>query len=492
MLYAAMTASLAFTAGYGASYDENWQLSQVAHTYATGSLLPGHYNYPSGAYWLTLFATLPHAALSRAQGISDATSVEALLHGRPNLHARLLFLLINELTLLWVFLIARSLGMSPGMALLAPLLLGFSYEFTYHARWLSTDGPAAQFVALTIWLSLRYLKDPHRSPWLPSVAAGLAFGMKYNAVVAFIPVATAIVLKNDREKKRALWACLQSAAIFSAVFLVTTPGAVFDQSKLVHDVRMQLNFYRHADFRFTVESGSARAAKIGYYLMFQSLSHYPVISALIACFSIAGAVAVYRRDRPAFLVLLPFAVIYLAYASTFRVMIVRNYLLVIPVIAVMAAAGVGEVRRLSRANRIAWGCASAAMVCALAANAWWHAVVVRSLVLHDSIDVRSEIVRYLRESATPLYISPVTRATLGDAAAELERSRHVAPAIDGAEWAMLWTSEAPVERFEANAPGKYRLLPSGPFEVNFAYYGLPAGPAHPVIVRADDYKRLFR
>jgi len=35
----------------------------------------------------------------------------------------------------------------------------------------------------------------------------------------------------------------------------------------------QLHFYRHADFRFAVESWSDRAAKTGYYLLFQSLSH---------------------------------------------------------------------------------------------------------------------------------------------------------------------------------------------------------------------------
>src|SRR5438067_9237839 len=120
-------------------------------------------------------------------------------------------------------------------------------------------------------------------------------------------------------------------------------------------------------------------------------------------------------------------------------MIVRNYLFIIPILAVVAAAGVS---RLLEASRLV----AVVVLCAVGANAGWYATVVRSLVPSDSAQTRSAIVHYLGESPNPLYLSPFTRGFLGDAAlAGLERAGHVADNVDAVRQAMIWTSEPPIE-----------------------------------------------
>ena len=117
-------------------------------------------------------------------------------------------------------------------------------------------------------------------------------------VVVFIPVLTAIVLKHWPDAKRALRLGLLSAVIFSLVFLATTPGMVLDGARFVHDVHTQLSTYQHvADFRFSVQPVWEHGAKIAWYLTFQSFSHYPIVSAVIACCCAVGMAVLARRQR---------------------------------------------------------------------------------------------------------------------------------------------------------------------------------------------------
>lgn len=473
---------MATSLDFGDHWDEHQQLGQVANTYATGSFLTHYYNYPSGSYWLTLAATVPHS-IREARLITRDD-----LLGRLKIPVRFVFLLVTNLALVWVFLICRRAGAPAWTALLSCLFLGLSFEFSYHSRWIATDGPTAQLVALTLWLSCRFVQEPRAWILAPALAAGLAGGTKYNAVLVFVPVLSALVLK----KQGRLFVWVPSAiAVFVVVFLLTTPGAVWEPATFLRDVRNQMGFYRQVlNFPFSVEPGLDHLSKMIRYLVAAAMSPHAIVSILLASLWPFGALALYRRDRRLFLVLAPLPVLYLLYACTFRVMIVRNLLLLLPLTAVFSALGVHEIWRLSRQHRLVrFGIVSALSAC-LAVNAYAYAIAIHSIAGRGSVDVASEITRYVKESKVPLYLSPQVRATLGSAIEPLRRSGKVVSRLEATR-TILWNQEVYGGRFPANSPGTYELLPSGPFDINFDYYGQWTGYPRPLVLSTALYTSLW-
>jgi hypothetical protein len=146
-VFLVLTAAMAASLDYGDHWDEHQQLGQVASTYASGSFLTHFYNYPSGSYWITLAATVPRALAALAEGRKAPLVRQDELVGPLRIPIRFVFLLVTNLALVWVFLICRRAGAPIWAGLLASLLLGLSFEFAYHSRWIATDGPTAQLVA---------------------------------------------------------------------------------------------------------------------------------------------------------------------------------------------------------------------------------------------------------------------------------------------------------------------------------------------------------
>lgn len=492
VLFLTLTAAMATSLDYGDHWDEQQQLGQVANTYATGSLLTHYYNYPSGSYWLTLVATVPYAIGGILQGdpVQQVVTMDALL-GRLRIPIRFVFLLVTNLALVWVFFICRRAGAPVWAAFLSSLFLGLSFEFSYHSRWIATDGPTAQFVALALWLSCRFVQEPRASAFPPAVAAGLAFGTKYNAALVLIPVLTALACRNEPRGRRLSVLLPSAIVVFVAVFIVTTPGAIWEPATFLKDVRNQMHFYGHVlNFAFSVQPGVDHLWKMIRYLIVAAMSPYEIVSILLVSLSPFGALALYRRDHRLFLILAPLPVIYLLYACTFRVMIVRNLLLLLPIVAVFAALGAHEVWRLSRRHRLVrLGIFSVLSAC-LALNAYAYVIAIRSIVVRRSVDVAREITRHVERSETPLYLSPRVRATLGSAIEPLRRSGKVVSRRE-AKRTILWNKEVYEGRFPANSPGTYELLRTGPFDINFDYYGSWTGYPRPLIIDTALYTSLW-
>ncbi len=202
--------------------DEPFLIRETLASVDSGVYLPKLYNYPSISYWLTfsgLVPDLPDILFDDA----DAVKVMQKLGEDYYVRVRVVFLLLSALAIVWVYGAVLVWRGSIFEALMAACVLGFSWEFAYHARYIAPDAILVQFVSLmlllcvlgyfdnmragdgqrtSLWLqekfnravlSTRPCPQFPKYLYLAAVAAGLALGTKYTAAVVVVPVGLAVV-----------------------------------------------------------------------------------------------------------------------------------------------------------------------------------------------------------------------------------------------------------------------------------------------------------
>jgi hypothetical protein len=184
------------------------------------------------------------------------------------------------------------------------------------------------------------------------------------------------------------------------------------------------------------------------------------------------------------LVVLPFATIYPLYFAAQRVMLVRNLLVVVPFLAILAARGAGVCRAAVAKRR--WGPAAVTGVVGakLAADAAWLVVAGRSI--RATGDPTPELVEALsRSDAVPCVLSRGLRRALAGETSLLPAA--IVPAgTASARWVAFRTSEVRNRRaLVANRRG-YAVRWFGPHEVSFDYYPDWVGRDRIVIMRVED------
>ncbi len=81
------------------------------------------------------------------------------------LTARRLFVVVSALTIVWVYLAALVPRLKVWQATVAAAVMGLSWEFAYHSRWVATDCIVVQFSALTLLFLSCFLRFG-RVAWL--------------------------------------------------------------------------------------------------------------------------------------------------------------------------------------------------------------------------------------------------------------------------------------------------------------------------------------
>jgi hypothetical protein len=333
---------------FGGHWDENVPLNLATWAYTKGNLLPHWYLYPSMIYVLTLICSVPAFVMSGFQPdvVGAYMSTNEFLH-----FVRGVYFGLAALTGIWAFVICRQIGLGMAAGVAAFSLVGFSHEFTYHSRWITTDPVVAQFGALTFVLSLAYMRHQgtrrRRLLVLASISAGFTMATKYTGGLVILPLWTTLAIAH-RGDARTVWKSLAlSAAVFIAAFVAITPGVVLDAGQAFADIRSQLAHYKGGHFGHTVRAGRAHLSLMLDYFVHAAFSHFDAIAMIVFGFSLVGMAVTCVKARDEFLVLFPFAALYVVYFSSLRVMFVRNLLIVFPVLAVFAAAGGLRAIRLS-------------------------------------------------------------------------------------------------------------------------------------------------
>jgi hypothetical protein len=353
---------------FGTHWDETEHLVNVQHSLQTETLLPaggytldndprlatGYYAYPSVLYWVTLASAAPEI-LRHPDHVTNPALGEFVVSHSFRLRVRAVCVAISSLAILWLYLAVLRCKRSWLEAFFAAMLLCGSWEISYHSRWIAPDTIVMQFAALCLLACtcIVHCRDfKARAKWA-AIAAGLAAGSKYPAALLLIAVIPAACSRGGSVRF-----LIQLCLIALATFLITTPGAVLQPWPFLHWLAYQHRHYGSGThLGYTVAGHFDHLTKILIYESIVLWSHQPLLSGVLFALAPIGAVLIWRQSRPLAMVALAFPIVYIAYFSMQRVMIVRNMLIISPFIALLCARGFGAIltiqNRLARAGLVA-------------------------------------------------------------------------------------------------------------------------------------------
>lgn len=464
---------------FGRHWDEHVQIEALETAIHTGRPLPGWYHYPSMCFWIGCAALAPDvlrvvtaAGVAEGHAGTEARKKELIERARSpafRLRLRGWFLTIGSLAVLWTYLAGLATGSWP-RALLAASLVAGSWEVGYHLRWIAPDAIAMQFGAATLACALvAARRGSRRWVWASALLAGAATSTKYPLGLLLVPVAVAaLAVAGDRRRARAAL-LLGALALFAAAYLAITPGTVLEHGIFRKHLAFEAHHYRiGGHYGFTVEPGWDHLSRVLVYLGGAALSPYRALAWGLFGLALVGALERLARAPRTFLLSSSFPLAYLAYLVTLRVLFVRNWLVVIPFLALFAAHGAAVLVRAARPRPVRW-LAVLALAAAVAANFAFQVAAGESIRTWTNRRGAEQLLAHLDAHPERTYrIFPRAAVTLerlgaGDRPNVREEGEADADAI------VLYNRELPWAKVHSNRPGFAEAI-FGPLEVNFDYY----------------------
>jgi hypothetical protein len=438
-LYLFLLAAAHASLDYGPHWDEVHQkLPDIKATVGSMLLLPQRYDYPGAWYILSVAALVPDFVRGVEKKDWQTFNIkDALYHGQARLAAdftrqtyidaywiktRFVFAAVCLCMLFGVYLCARAATGDRIAAIVSAMIAAGSFEYFYHAKFIAPDALmalcgifAAAFAALAVATASR------RRILLAAVFAGLTCAAKYPGGLFLLPVLLAVWLfdKTYSQMERFKLALFCLLAFFLA-FLVVTPGAVLLPINFIHDVDYQMSHYKFMGHGpNSVLTGLPHLAMMLEYFIYSALSPYAGINiALIAC-ACLGMAFLWRASPRAFAVIASGPLIYVAYFTTQRVMIARNYLVVLPFLAVFAGCGLAGLaalttKKIPRTAGLAAACALVlAFVLAMAAGYRFIWQTSWEMWQREALNPVAGLTAYLdANKSKTFYLSPKVRAMI--------------------------------------------------------------------------------
>ncbi len=484
---------------FGHHWDEPDHIGNVFRSLRTGTLLPqdaqipfiarvagdphfqhigeGYYGYPGMIYWLGLGAalpewmTLPENRLNEL--VSEPQGQGGLFYNRFRLRYRAVCLAVSSLGIVWMYLLLLRWRGSVWLALLGSCLLAGSWELAYHARWIATDAMVTQFASLVLLCLVMADGSGRKDFWLrvAACAAGLATGTKYTQGLQMIPVVLAWALWWDGSKSfwRNIWLLAQLGLTFAITYLITTPGTILQWRAFREWLAWDAAHYGfEGHYGYSVLPGLPHAGLAATYVTQVLFSHYTAIAVLIVCLAALGIAPLARRQWRLAVILLTFPVVYFAYFTRQHVMIVRNMLVLMPFIVILASSGVWFIFQHVRSWPVRYMIGTLLGVCVCINFAWLVAAAVSIIQPHEIPDETRMLADYVKEHPQQrIVLSDEVRAELG----RLERREE--PFVEGTNGkefiAMLGRENDQKLYWQANWKN-LTVRWFGPYELNFNYY----------------------
>jgi hypothetical protein len=297
---------------------------------------------------------------------------------------------------------------------------------------------------------------------------------KYTAGILLIPLLLAIALTPPTPTRNRIAPIREAGLallVMVATFLLTTPGCILEPEQFLRGVQGEMIHYRSGHHGpYTVIRGLWHTVYLTEYLGTVLMSRNVVLAVVAAALAAGGARALARsRPRIGFW-LLSLPVLFIAYMSMQRVMIVRNYLILLPIIGVLSSLGLAGLLRVSARRPalvlVVVGFALAMIVFnfAVATHSAWT-------IVHPSRVSRREAIEQRLSTApkTRFCLSPATRALLEESPAF--RAANVVSSLDSAERFIFASDEvADHNQFLGNQRGRYRTVWARMDDVNWDYY----------------------
>lgn len=464
----------------GEHWDEPLNIDGASHAVRSGILLPLGYSYPTVPFFLILFSIIP-SVLTALQNDSfilpDYMLTEPFL-----LQARTVFLIASSLAIVWVYLLVLEWRKDWKQALLAASILAFSWEFAYHIRWVTPDGLMAMFSALTILLIVTaYMRPAERWSWLrlAAVAAGLAAGSKYPAGMVVLPLLLALYfLEKDSGFRQFAMRAIALMFITGITFLLTTPGVYVQPIDFLITMRATMIMYGGRHEVHAVNGGFEHLSRIVQYFTLVGFSPFMPVALVFSLSMVAGIYAAFKENWKLALVIAIYPLFYLLYFSRQQTMIIRNYLFVLPYLAIFSAHGITYVLSLLRARWMKYAF-STVIAALLLVNAIWLGYAAQTIADRGTD-------RFTREFAAYIAAHPDTTFYLTDAAidgipTDLD---NVVTSPDEAELVAFYAFDDAVHCIPANRP-ELIVRWFGPLELHYDYYTTWRGEDRIILMRAD-------
>ena len=457
---------------FGYHWDEDKSLRSVFQAYKTGHPLPGWYQYPSLLFTIGCVVNF----LCSAWAMITELVIDLKLAWRGAM------IVLSSLSGFVVFDFVKSWRGDHKRALMTALVLLSSFELSYHSRWIAPDTLLLLFGMTTFCCLARAVNAQKGSQkWysLAAIAAGCACGSKYPGGLFILPLVSVVLFDSKLSELVAprVRFALNLSLIFSITVLALTPGLIFDFTRAVTDIQYEMNHYATGHGPYSVEPGTFHFAKIGQYLLGVFPSYFSIFAFLLAGFAVAGFFRSLIERSPLSCALVATFCLYAVYFSQQRVMIVRNLLVLFPMVAIWVAEGVHWC--LSRLKSFR-GVGEIIVVCLVAgfgANAYF--IAVQSSVIRHRVPVQSHWDKLSTEPGLEHHHFPGN--TQKEPTAK-RRSIFIQKSKAGQVEQILFRTDGTNEtNWIANRAHIYRSL-DGPGEVNWSYYPTWRGPARVLLV----------
>jgi hypothetical protein len=481
---------------FGRHWDEPFQQELIARPFQTGVFLPGSYNYGSVVFDIGSVLLAPETvsflrkSAKEAQPYYDepfekmvppekSAKMVEFVYSKPFLlRLRTVFVFLTALTGAWTYLAVRACRRSRWEAVCAAAVILTSWEIAYHARWVAADTIQMQLVGL--WLMLFALALHSSSAALKwgraaAAVAGLACGTKYQGGILLIPLLIFTILVVRRENPAGqVWLVAKELAyqvgIFTAVFLISTPGAILQPLSFVQSLREVGHVYVTGHGGYTVRPFRQHEYLLFVYLAAVMGSRWPLLAVLISLTAVIGAVIMARR-QPIVAGLIGFVPIaYFGYIICYHVMIVRNCLLIAPFLALFFARGAYSL--WNAVDQRSWLRLSviALFVGIFATNGAFLVQAAQTIHSRNATRFTADLVAHLRtHRGASHFLSPKVSALFSPGESS---PANVTKDPSAAERCVLFADEVGPDDWEnwsCNRLGQYQLI-SGPIEVNLDYY----------------------
>lgn len=492
------------TVDFGHHWDEDFfQIRPVRHAVERGLPMPGIYNYPGLGYWLNGACLTPALWADSDRGLRERLLAEV---DSPDysLRIRRIRVAATALVVVWVYLVLLELRRTVWEALLASFLVALSWEVIYHSRWPANDTLVMQFGMLAALAAVYAAGRTESRAVLWSAAfGGLACGAKYPGGLALLPALYVtlargfqVVVQSHGSWTAASWAdrlralrrpWVMTLGAFTGFYLLTTPGTFLEFRLFRLGIRDMMRQYWGGFQNFTIERGPEHFLELLRYLGTEGLSTAKLPATLAALLAVGGLIHLWRQDRHRAATLFILPVTYGAYFCTQRVMIVRNYMLLFPFLAVATALACGALARRGKFPRALIAVAAVGLI---GYNLSWQIQAAETIRdRRESLDFNAELLAYLEKQPQRFALSDGVREVLG-ARADLNAADLTADLRNAgnADLAICLLSELG-ERFPANRPELFETW-LGPREVNLMRYPAWAGQDRPVVLRYDVLKNV--
>lgn len=326
---------------------------------------------------------------------------------------RAVYLLFALPVLLWVFL--AVLRVFPGRyyaAAGAAAFIGLSWEFAMHTRWTELDPTMTMLVALALYLMACALTARTRAGGLRTafglgVAVGAVLACKISGVWLLIP--STIALFQVRFWRGAGDRATLVAAFWVGLLLVYatfSPDSWIDPIGVLNHAFFQVGDYRsiNEDYPAYVEPPFGHFARICRWLFTVVPSSVPVLAAGLSLIAALGVWGLWRGRRRVLVTVSIYPLLLMVFMSRLPLFQLRNYLQLIPFVAV--AFGAGLVWLGARLPRL-WMRAllGTAVIAVFVFNAAWLGHVQRSMRTTTRETIYEDVREHLRSSPHDLLVS---------------------------------------------------------------------------------------